>query len=763
MDNHEGPDRNDVRPATEGEQLAGAAPWLIRNGPYLVLFAGMLAFLQYRGWGAEDYWNVVKVVLGLGLMIFVHELGHFLVAKWCDVHVETFSIGFGPPLPGCIFRRGETTYMIALFPLGGYVKMVGEGAESDESDADPRSFKNKSVGQRMAIISAGVIMNVILGFACFVFVFMAHGAEQVPGSIDIIEPGSPAWQIGVRTGDIIHQIGSQKNDPPFEKIQPTIMLTKEGEGLPFAFSAPGVPEGEWRRVEVVPRKDEEDLKPKIGFGPPFQLQMGLPRDRKSHELPVYYNSAADRATPEFSFGDRIIGTTDPDHPDQVSELPKDPRDSHGKKRDYFEFGRRLKRLAGQPMVIRVLREDDEGASAPKNVDIQLEGAFHRVFGMRMRMGAIAAVRNNSPADQAKVQPGDIIDHVEVTDAAGKTVRYVTARNPQGGTGDVIERPLDPERLPFDLAKWAAEKTGERTVTLTVLRTNPPPQDGKPGAHKERDRVPLTLKWDDSWRFNKEVPLGMSSPISVPELGLAYRIETTVEEVRPNSPAAAQGIQPGDVVKQIRFWGMGKKRTDKLKPDRWVTLEPSQWAQVHVAASLMETSNVDFRLARGKDEYEVSLESVEDRDWPLPERGLLLMRDTYLQKADTFAQAIAMGADRTGSFIMQIYGNLRGFATGRLSPQLVAGPVTIGTAAFNIAGNSFYEFITFLGIISVNLAVINFLPIPVLDGGHMVFLIYEKLRGQPASEQVRIAATYLGLAVIACLMIFALYVDVKRLI
>src|SRR5213596_3310574 len=103
--------------------------------------------------------TVALVALGLGLVIFIHELGHFLAAKWCDVHVETFSIGFGPPLPGCSYTWGETTYMIALIPLGGYVKMVGEGGDTEENEDDPRSFKNKTVYQRMLIISAGVIMN----------------------------------------------------------------------------------------------------------------------------------------------------------------------------------------------------------------------------------------------------------------------------------------------------------------------------------------------------------------------------------------------------------------------------------------------------------------------------------------------------------------------------------------------------------------------------------------------------------------------------
>jgi regulator of sigma E protease len=108
--------------------------------------------------------------------------------------------------------------------------------------------------------------------------------------------------------------------------------------------------------------------------------------------------------------------------------------------------------------------------------------------------------------------------------------------------------------------------------------------------------------------------------------------------------------------------------------------------------------------------------------------------------------------------------LRGYFTGRLSVMKnLGGPVTIARVAFRFAGFDFWEFVFFLGMISINLAVINFLPIPVLDGGHMVFLLYEKIRGKPASEHVRVGATYAGLLLIAGLMVFVFYLDISRLI
>ena len=109
--------------------------------------------------------SILLAALGLGFVIFIHELGHFAVAKWCDVNVERFSIGFGP----VIWSRtwGETEYALSLVPFGGYVKMLGQDdmdpnqMTSDEIAENPRSYSSKKVWQRMLIISAGVIMNII--------------------------------------------------------------------------------------------------------------------------------------------------------------------------------------------------------------------------------------------------------------------------------------------------------------------------------------------------------------------------------------------------------------------------------------------------------------------------------------------------------------------------------------------------------------------------------------------------------------------------
>jgi regulator of sigma E protease len=139
-----------------------------------------------------------------------------------------------------------------------------------------------------------------------------------------------------------------------------------------------------------------------------------------------------------------------------------------------------------------------------------------------------------------------------------------------------------------------------------------------------------------------------------------------------------------------------------------------------------------------------------------------MREFRVKKADNVGEALAMGWRRTWDFVWGTYGNLRGLATGQLSPNLMNGPITLAGVAYSAADEDFSQYVLLLAFISINLAIVNFLPIPVLDGGHMVFLIYEKIMSRPPSRQVRVATTYLGLAMVFSLMGFVIYLDLKRM-
>ena len=114
--------------------------------------------------------SMAQVVLGIGLVIFVHELGHYLAARWCGVRVITFSLGFGPKLIGR--EIGGTLYQVAAIPLGGYCRMAGEESRGNGEPPAPDELPAKGVGQRFFIYSGGVLMNVL--FALIVFPILFH-------------------------------------------------------------------------------------------------------------------------------------------------------------------------------------------------------------------------------------------------------------------------------------------------------------------------------------------------------------------------------------------------------------------------------------------------------------------------------------------------------------------------------------------------------------------------------------------------------------
>lgn len=148
--------------------------------------------------------TILQLLLVLGLMVLVHEFGHFIVAKWCGVRIETFAIGFGKRVVG--FRRGGTDYQINILPLGGYVKMAGEIPGEDATN-DPGELNNHPRWQRMLIAVAGPVANFALAFGLMVAVCMTHYEvnqyESGPSVTDYISPGSPIAATGIHSGDTV--------------------------------------------------------------------------------------------------------------------------------------------------------------------------------------------------------------------------------------------------------------------------------------------------------------------------------------------------------------------------------------------------------------------------------------------------------------------------------------------------------------------------------------------------------------------------------
>ena len=161
--------------------------------------------------------SAAAFIVLIGIMVVVHEFGHFALAKLCGVRVEAFSIGFGPRLFGV--KYGETDYKVCLLPLGGFVKMTGENPGEDQPSDDPEAFSSHPRWQRMLIGVAGPAANFILAFVLMIFYFgWINEVPNIPVStLEWVTPGSAADQAGLHPGDIIRQLGAMKS-PDIEAV-----------------------------------------------------------------------------------------------------------------------------------------------------------------------------------------------------------------------------------------------------------------------------------------------------------------------------------------------------------------------------------------------------------------------------------------------------------------------------------------------------------------------------------------------------------------
>lgn len=240
--------------------------------------------------------NVLMFILGLlalSFLVTIHELGHFLVAKWNNVKVNTFSIGFGKKL--FRFKRGETEYCISAIPFGGYVAMAGENPDHIEDGATPtdRDFVGKSVGARAAIAFAGPFVNIAFAFILLIVLYMV--GVQEPSTKDLIvgfvAKDSPALQAGIQPGDTITAMNGKPTqgwDDFREQIGVSlgadVALEVHRGGAPITLNV--VPQ-----ELVIPAEDSTGNPIKMGIG-----DIGIyPRNRVIVRLPPVAGSAAEKA------------------------------------------------------------------------------------------------------------------------------------------------------------------------------------------------------------------------------------------------------------------------------------------------------------------------------------------------------------------------------------------------------------------------------------------------------------------------------------
>ncbi|MDP2482568.1 MAG: RIP metalloprotease RseP [Candidatus Palauibacterales bacterium] len=231
--------------------------------------------------------TILSTIVVLGVLILVHELGHFWAAKAVDIEVSRFSIGFGPKIAG--FRRGETEYVLAAIPLGGYVKMEGmvgeeavsplEGKTEPEREPSPRDFDAKPLWARFLVIVAGVVMNFVFAFAAFTFVARSEGV--IDPLIGRLEPGSPAEQAGFQPSDMILAMDG-RGIRNWDEVQQYVGMRPE---VPIRFTVRR--ESEKLDIEATPGKfrayndlvkDSVD----VGF---LGIEVGLDRAQRDLTLP----------------------------------------------------------------------------------------------------------------------------------------------------------------------------------------------------------------------------------------------------------------------------------------------------------------------------------------------------------------------------------------------------------------------------------------------------------------------------------------------
>ena len=670
--------------------------------------AGLLgAWPGQRGieWIAGHPLETLQSVLGLGFVIFVHELGHFLVAKACGVKCEKFYLGFDVGgLKLCSFKWGETEYGIGALPLGGYVKMLGQddnpGAASAEAHRaraasgdlpaeptsephpawDPRSYPAQSVPERMAIISAGVIMNVIFAILMASLAF-GLGVREVASGTSAVRPGGAAWRAGLRTGDEIVAIGG-KPVTVFKELQKKVTLGDLSQGVAFTVRRPG--EADVREVTL--RPDTDGGAPMVGLSGPLSLKLLDP-------LPGELPGSAGKATPPLAGGDTIVAV------DGTS------LDSHAQLVAY------LSRHRDRAVTLAVARKGKPVDEQPR--DVELPPQPRKSLGMAMTAAAIQAVQDGSPAAEAGLVKGDRLVSVD-----GALV------------GD-----------PVTLDDRLRARVGT-AVPVVVERA---------GVDQTFAVTPREVTWIDASPIR-------STPLAVSSIGIALPVIPMVTEVFPDGPAGREGIVAGDHVSRVRIIEPGEA-DGGVGP--WVTLseaEPNWPGVIAVMQQLAAGAQVEVTIENAAGRRDVALEPAVVPGEFLVDRGLIFEQVFKMERANTVGAALSRGLSTAFEDLSMVYRFLQKLWSRQISARLLGGPMAILQQAGGAAEEGFSALLLFLTMLSANLAVVNFLPIPVLDGGHMVFLIYEWVTGRPPSERVVIALSYLGLALILTLMFWVFGLD-----
>ncbi len=617
----------------------------------------------------QDVGSIALVVLGIGFLIFVHELGHFVVAKLVGIRVLGFSIGFGPRVIG--FRRGETDYRISLFPIGGYVKMVGESPEDGDLIEDG-DFRSKTVGQRAAVLSAGVIMNAIFAFVLFAAAFSIGVPFDKPVVGAVVE-GDPAWRAGFAPEDRILSVGGNKIYG-FADVRTEVAVSK-GSAVDVVVER----DGERKTLAVRPEKNAATGLFMIGLLP------------HPGTLAVEEDSTAYAAG--LRTGDRIV---------RIDGTPVDGP---------YAIDRALQAMSTTDVSTRVVLDlGVEGADGARSVSYEIpwnvENPVYRI-GIATLSNEVVAIRDR-----------------EASNAAGGSW---VERTYGIELGDRVTR-VGETRVATSLEIASAFREAPAGVALPIE------------IESDGDTVAREIAAADVSRLASDLAFGTNGP--------SNRVA-----VAEGKPAYETGLRSGD-----RITSVDGKSVDSLQD---IIRVIGRWRDEHVTGKAEDAAIEPIAITYERDGAKLDASIVPQREYlPRPDFGRGDFREFV--RAQGIADTCSLGFARTVYYVKNVLVVLDRMLRGSVSPENMGGIVMISQVSYQFAQIGIAKLLYFLGLLSVNLAILNLLPIPVLDGGQLLFLLIEKIKGSPVSERVQQYAALIGVAMILFLVTYVTYNDIRRL-
>ena len=194
-------------------------------------------------------------ILILGLIVFVHEFGHFIMAKKNEIYVYEFSLGFGPKLFSFKRKNDETEYMIKLIPLGGYVMLAGETDEDDKKISDDQKLYNKGFLAKLSVMVAGVFNNFVLGIIILFIIGMVYGTSFSNNKLENLPKDYPLYKAGARDGDYITKING-KSIRNMDDVEVMLAIAGEKKSVDITVKKPNGKVVTYKKVK--PKKDKED-------------------------------------------------------------------------------------------------------------------------------------------------------------------------------------------------------------------------------------------------------------------------------------------------------------------------------------------------------------------------------------------------------------------------------------------------------------------------------------------------------------------------